>query len=531
MNISMRSTVLYVRISKDDEHIGDSDSITNQLSILMRYAEEHGYTNIKVFKDDGYTGTNFDRPGFQKMFSLVKSGQVERIIVKDLSRLGRNYIETGRYIDVEFPRYNVQFIAINEGFDSNGGDIFLSAILNLINEFYAMDISRKQKASLKARSLRGDHITSKIPFGYMRDPDKKNHWLIDELAAKAVKKIFEMYIAGDKIKDICKHLSDNKFLSPSNYSNNKMKNSRAYSNPYYWCTSSIIDIVDRQEYCGDTVNFKTYHINHKDKHIKKRDRKDYVIIENTQEPIITREQFELAQQRRSSSKRAVTERVTHLLDGLVYCAECKQRLYVNKKTSKKIGDYYVYMCNNYKKNKRCTAHYITEDKLIHIVKENTEILMNKFHELGNVEFRRFVSKVITDRTAENVKLVKVKMEMITKRLDEISTTEKELYMDKINGVINIETFNRITYSLNKEAAELDDEQGQLAMLLNKVEDTRMGIDSFVGKVAMYSDVDIEDNLELIINQIISSVNVSERIEENDSKITVSIRYDGVGILF
>ena len=166
MKDNLRYTILYVRISKDDDAVGDSNSITTQLAILQKYANDHAYQNIKVIKDDGYSGTNFNRPGFQEMYSLVKSRQVERVLVKDLSRLGRNYIETGRFIDLEFPRYNTQFIAVNENFDSNGGDRFLVAVWNLLNELYAMDISNKQKQSIRAKSDSGRHITSKIPFGY-----------------------------------------------------------------------------------------------------------------------------------------------------------------------------------------------------------------------------------------------------------------------------------------------------------------------------------------------------------------------------
>lgn len=536
MSKSTRATVLYVRISKDDEHTGDSYSITNQLTVLTRYAEEHGYKNIKVFKDDGYTGTNFDRPGFQKMYSLVKSGQVERIIVKDMSRLGRNYLEAGRYIDVEFPRYNVQFIAINEGFDSNGGELFLSAIFNLINEYYSMDISKKQKAAFRARSMRGDHITSKIPYGYKRNPSNKNLWIIDEEAAKAVRIIFEKYIAGEKILDICEHLKKNKFKSPANHSAAASRDSVNEEALYCWRTSSIIDIVDRQEYCGDTVNFKTYHVNHKTKSVKKHDRKDYVIIENTQEPIITREQYDLAQKRRDANRRTLTERVTHLLDGLVYCEQCKNRLYLNKRTSKKNGDYFVYICNNYKKNNSCTAHYITEDKLVRVVRDTIKQLFQKYHELDKVEFRRYISKIITERTANDVKAVKKEIEDINKRLAEITQLEKELFKDKNSGAMSPERFNRICNGLDEEAEELEEKQGQYALVLNKIEDNKQGIDIFVRKIEIYADLDVDDNLEFIIQNIVYRVYVDEKIKnadesESESIVSGKVFFTAVGILF
>lgn len=268
-----------------------------------------------------------------------------------------------------------------------------------------MDISKKQKAAFKAKSMRGDHITSKIPYGYKRDPERRNHWIIDEGAAKAVRIIFEKYIAGEKILDICNYLKQNEFKSPAYHNSVPTNSEKAPDGMYSWRTSSIIDIVDRQEYCGDTVNFKTYHLNHKSKSVKKRDRKDYVIIENTQEPIITREQYDLAQKRREANRRSQTERITHLLDGLVYCNQCKNRLYLNKRSSKKNGDYFVYICNNYKKNNECSAHYITEDKLVNTVSDTIKQLFQKYNELGKVDFRRYISKIITERTADNVKMV------------------------------------------------------------------------------------------------------------------------------
>ena len=278
MKDNLRYTILYVRISKDDDAAGDSNSITTQLAILQKYANDHAYQNIKVIKDDGYSGTNFNRPGFQEMYSLVKSRQVERILVKDLSRLGRNYIETGRFIDLEFPRYNTQFIAVNENFDSNGGDRFLVAVWNLLNELYAMDISNKQKQSIRAKSDSGRHITSKIPFGYKLDPEDKHKWIIDEPAAETVRVIFRLFNAGKGTTEICRYLTEHKFISPSNHNKQAIKGSRAVADPYYWCVSSVINILDRQEYVGDTVNFKTYHTSFKDKKVRKNSREDYVII-------------------------------------------------------------------------------------------------------------------------------------------------------------------------------------------------------------------------------------------------------------
>lgn len=527
-----RATALYVRISKDDEQTGDSNSISNQISILTRYAEEHDYKNVKIFKDDGYTGTNFERPGFREMMSQVKSGLVERIIVKDLSRLGRNYIETGKYIDIEFPRYDVHFIAINENFDSNGGDVFLSAILNLMNELYVMDLSKKQKSAMLARSIKGEHITSNIPYGYKRDPEKKNHWIVDKKAAEVVKIIFEKYIAGEKITSICDYLTEHKYLSPSMHGNKPVRSSNLNDNPCYWSSNSIINIVDRQEYCGDTVNFKTYNENFKSKKKRRRKPDEYSIIPDTQEPIITREQFRLAQERRSSCKRVLSERIVHELDGIVWCGDCNRKLYLNRRISKKNGDYFIYFCDNYKKNNKCSAHYITEKKLISFVADCIECLVEKYKALDKVDFKKFIAKELTDRTSKDMKQLKTRMESIKKELEEISDTEADLYQDKRKGIISPETFSNISHSLDVKADKLRNELGGISNVINMVDDSKESVDVFVSRVGMFKDVLIRENMTFAVQQLIDTIRVfeSEPDENENTKITVKISFTGIGTL-
>ena len=491
MKDNLRYTILYVRISKDDDVAGDSNSITTQLAILQKYASDHDYQNIKVIKDDGYSGTNFNRPGFQEMLALVKSRQVERILVKDLSRLGRNYIETGRFIDLEFPRYNTQFIAVNENFDSNGGDRFLVAVWNLLNELYAMDISNKQKQSIRAKSDSGRHITSKIPFGYKLDPEDKHKWIIDEPAAETVRVIFRLFVAD----------------------------------PYYWCVSSVINILDRQEYVGDTVNFKTYHTSFKDKKVRKNSREDYVIIHDTQEPIISREEFEKARKRRNANKRISTEKQFHLLDGMVFCGDCKNRMYLNRKKRKSTVTY-IYLCNRYKKEKLCSAHYIREDYLIKTVLDQITFLQEKFSE-GKIEFRRFIYSAINHRTSEHIRQVNSRIKAIQERLNQIRTTETKMYEDKLMGKVDEETFHNITHVLNNEARNLTDENSQLLVILDKVEDLKMGIDNFVQKIERFANCTVTENDRVIMEQLIDHIEVYE----NDSnEISVRIFFADIGVI-
>ena len=299
--------------------------------------------------------------------------------------------------------------------------------MNIKATVYAMDISNKQKQSIRARSDSGKHITSKIPFGYKLDPNDKHKWVIDEPAAETVRVIFHLFNEGKGTTEICKYLNEHKFVSPSNHNKKTIKGSRALSDPYYWCVSSVINILDRQEYVGDTVNFKTYHTSFKDKKIRKNNREDYVIIKDTQEPIIPREEFEKAQKRRNANKRISTEKQFHLLDGMVFCGDCKNRMYLNCK-KRKTTVKYIYLCNRYKKEKLCSAHYVREDYLIKTVLDKISFLQEKFSE-GKIEFRRYIYSAITNRTSEHIKQVNSRIKAIQERLDKIRTVEANMYED------------------------------------------------------------------------------------------------------
>ncbi len=459
------------------------------------------------------------------MLALVKSRQVERILVKDLSRLGRNYIETGRFIDLVFPRYDTQLIAVNENFDSNGGDRFLVAVWNLMNELYAMDISNKQKQSIRARSDSGRHITSKIPFGYKLDPNDKHRWIIDKPAAETVQIIFQLYNEGKSIKEICRYLSEHKYLSPSNHSKQIVKGSRAVSNPYYWCSSSVQNILERQEYCGDTVNFKTYHTSFKDKQIRRNHRDDYVIIEDTQEPIISREVYQKAMERKNANKRVITEKKYHLLDGLVFCGECRRKMYLNCQ-HRKGANLYVYLCSSYKKGKTCSAHYIQETILVDKVLDRISSLQKMFSN-GKTEFCRYVAKAITNRTADNIKQVKNRIDEIEKRIEEIRHIETTMYEEKIMGKINEDVFRNVSYTLNEELNEFTEEKSQLIIILDKVEDMKNGIDDFVQKMERFAEYEITNEDRLVIEQLIDHV----EIHENESgEISVRIYFADIGAI-
>lgn len=525
-------TCIYARRSNEDAK--DGESIENQVSLMKQYCTDKGYRNIQVFADDGYTGTNFDRPNFQKMYALIKHRRVERVIVKDLSRFGRNSTEVGRYLSIEFPRYNVELVSISDGPESSDPNSIITQFKNMMNEFYAKDISDKQKLSLYARSNNGLHIATSPSFGYKLDPENKHHWIIDEPAAVTVRYIFALYNTGVSVPEIARRLEADKHLSPSAYSGNIAKGSKAEKNPFFWHNGTIISILRRQEYCGDTVNFKTFHKSFKDKQVCYHDEADYKIIKDTQEPIISREDFEKARERRNASKRVKSERVEHLLDSLVFCGNCGSRLYKNKNSNKKKEDIYFYTCNNYRKNKSCTSHYIQEIDLRTKVIQALLTLFSSYRE-DEIQFKKIITKAVCVFNETEGKRINARVEEINKLISDINAKESKLFDAMDSGRISSETFNSITDNCNEEKEKLMQEQGEAFLKLDEIAEKKKGVSSFMNKVAVYSDYKEEMIDKIVVEQLIEKVEIFETREtlpnkKNVSTIDIHINFVDIGYI-
>ena len=368
-------TIIYCRLSvediKEDAKGGkadESNSIQNQKEYLTRYAKEHGYTNLKILVDDGYTGTNFNRPGVQEGFELVKQGLVGCWLVKDLSRFGRDYLTVGQYTDIIFPSYDVRFIAVNDGVDSERGDSEgMAAIRNLFNEWYPRDTSKKVRVSLHQRGTSGKHM-GKPPYGYRCDPEDKEHWILDEEAAPVVKMIFDMSIDGKGPEQIARILEEKQILTAKAlYA--KQKKKPLPERPYHWIGQSVVGILERQEYTGCTVNFKTYSKSYKLKKRIPNDPENMFYLPDTQEAIVSQAQFDRVQELRKNKRRPAKAERQGFFSGLLFCADCSGKLhFATSKSFEGKQDHYV--CNHYKSNRgTCTAHYIREDTLRDIVLE------------------------------------------------------------------------------------------------------------------------------------------------------------------
>ena len=348
-------TALYCRLSKDDLNVGDSDSIVHQRAILEKYAEDNCFPNIRVFVDDGYSGVSFDRPGFQEMYKLIEAGKVGIVITKDLSRLGRNYIEVGNYTEFIFPRYSVRYIAINDNYDSLFSDNNeLAPFKNLFNEWYARDTSKKIRSVFKAKAERGERLGTTIPYGYRRDPNsgKECHLLINEETAPVVKMIFAMCAEGIGPCNIAKVLQENKILKPTFYrfqKEGKYGTRTDTENPYSWTSRTIADMLDNEIYLGHTINCRTRIASFKDKRTIKVPKEEQLRFENTHEPIIDQETWDIVRKVREGRIRQTRMGEINKYSGLIYCADCgKKHYFVRGKTVKR--ENYNFICGNYRKH-------------------------------------------------------------------------------------------------------------------------------------------------------------------------------------
>ena len=366
-------TACYERLSQEDKLDGESNSISNQKRILEKYCRDHGYTAIRHYdEDDGYSGTNFNRPGFQRMLADIKAGKIKRVVVKDMSRFGRNYLQVGMYTEMLFPEYGVHFIAVNDGVDSVRGDSEFTAIRNVFNEMYAKDTSKKIRATWQSKGRSGEHLTTIPPYGYKKDPENKKRWIVDEEAAAVVQKIFALCMDGMGPTQIAKWLQENKVLSPVAYcyENDLPTTSKRPTDPYKWATKTVVHILERLDYLGHTVNFKTSKQSFKSKKVLWNDPADWVIFENTQEPIIEESVFLIVQKIRQGRRRPTKMGDMGMFSGLLFCADCGGKMYLCRANHFKPEQEY-YLCSTYRKDRTlCSTHSIRRVVLEEIVLRN-----------------------------------------------------------------------------------------------------------------------------------------------------------------
>lgn len=493
-------TILYCRLSNEDLVDGESNSIANQRSILSSYAASHGFTNTRVLVDDGYTGTNFNRPGVQEGLALVEQGLVGTWIVKDMSRFGRDYLQVGRFTEIVFPSYDVRFIAVNDAVDSAKGDNDFTVIRNVFNDFYAKDTSKKVRAVMKAKGTSGKHLGGP-PYGYRADPQDKNHWILDEDAAPIVKRIFDLTIAGVGPSRIARILEADKVLTvKALYAQQKGK--PLPERPCHWIEQSVVNILERMEYTGCTCNFKTYSKSYKLKKRIPNALEDMFILPDTQEAIVPKEQWDRVQELRQHKRRMTKAERQGLFSGLVVCADCGSKLhFATCKNFEGRQDHYV--CAKYKSGRgTCSAHYIREDVLRDVVLERIRAVT----EYIRADVEGFQEEWLMCRREEQEKSIredKRRLEKATKRLADIDKLITRIFEDMVLGSLSQERYQKMLEGYEAEQAALNNEVIGLEDWVATREEMEDNVDQFFALMEKY--VDIPELTTTIVNEFIKQI--------------------------
>ena len=513
-------TALYARLSQEDVLDGDSNSIVNQKAVLSKYAADNGFTNPVFFIDDGVSGVTFDRPNFNRMIAEIEAGNVGTVIVKDMSRLGRDYLKVGYYTEIFFVERDVRYIAINDGVDSAKGDNDFTPFRNLFNDFYAKDTSKKVRAIKKAQGMAGEHLT-KPPYGYKVDPANKKKWIVDEEAAAVVKRIFDLCIAGKGPLQIAKILKADKILTTKAYYA-KQKGKLLLDNPYNWNENSIVGILERMDYCGHTVNFKSYSKSHKLKNWIPTPKEQQAIFRNTHEAIVEEAVFERVQELRANKRRPTKAERQGLFSGLVYCADCGSKLHFA--TCKSFnGRQDHYRCAKYKSNiGSCTAHFIREETLKTIVRQRIFDVTARFIE-NIMDFREMVYQQRFAEAEKKMRWQKKQLEQARKRIAELDRIFKRIYEDNINGIISHERFLKLSAEYEAEQKELTEKVKTEQQEVDIYEQNKMDFDSFAAIIRKY--VGITELTPTIVNEFIKKI-VVHAPEKIDGK-----RFQKVDIVF
>ena len=535
-----RITALYERLSRDDEMQGESNSITNQKKYLEDYAVQHGFGNIQHFSDDGYSGTNLNRPAFNSLLTEIEAGRVGTVIVKDMSRFGRNYLQVGFYMEMMFPKKNVRFIAVNNGVDSaNPADNDFTPFLNIMNEWYAKDTSKKIKAVFKAKMRDGKRVSGAVPYGYYRKPEDKQTLYVDEASASVVRRIFQLACDGMGATAIADTLSEDKILIPSAYARqNHPEDCQCtnYHDPYTWNATTVGYILNRREYLGHTVLGKTTRDNFKTKRKRIANEDELLVFYNTHEAIIDQETYDKAQRmRKRVSPRRNSEKPAHRLSGLLYCADCgSRRAYINSKP--KDGKIYdsnqAFRCSRYhNKYHSCTGHYIkasTIEMLIYqATKRVSQYVLKDEKEFVEQLKAQYELQCEKDNTDDKKELLEAKRRMMD--LDDLI---KGLYENFTLGRLPERQFNRLMTEYDTEQSNLEQRMSELETATERISTKAVQIDKFVRLVKKYRD--FEELTTPMLNDFIEKVVIHEaeggRTKDRTQQVDIYFNFIGNFVL-
>ena len=479
---------LYERLSRDDNMDGESYSIGNQKKLLTKVAKEKGYTNLVHFFDDGISGVTMDRPGFADMIQQLEQGKAAAVFVKDLSRLGRNYIEVGRLTEEFFPNHDIRLVAVSDNIDTDEGENELAPIRNLFNEWYARDISKKRRISNKIKGNAGEPM-GQPPYGYVKDPENPKRWIVDEEAAQVVRRIYRMTLEGVGTEQIAAKLEEDGVLTPRAYRQSKGINRPGKVKdlpPTHWNSSSVIKMLSVQEYCGDILNFKTYSKSYKNKKRLENDRENWAIFKDVHEPIIERAVFEQVQQKRGKMrKRQTKDGERSMFSGLLVCADCGSNLHFHFNQGNPEIKYFN--CSNYKGNRgTCgSTHYVRVDFLEQVVLGEIRRL-TKYAGLYEDDFLKEV--IGHSRQAEETerRLKEKELKSLLARDDELDGLFERIYEDNVSGKLSDDRFAKMSRRYEEEQKELSEKIKKLRSEIEKQSSRATSTDMFVSIVRKYT---------------------------------------------
>jgi site-specific DNA recombinase len=480
-------TALYCRLSQDDMLQGESNSITNQKAILKKYAEDSGFSNLVYYVDDGVSGTTFERDGFKAMMADVEAGKVGTVITKDLSRLGRDYLKTGEYIEIIFPDYDVRYIAINDNVDTLKSENELMAFKNIFNDWYARDTSKKIRAVFKAKGQSGKPLSYPI-YGYKRSETDKNLWVIDDETAEVVRKIFRLCIDGYGPAQIARILTEEGIPTPTAYAlsqgrDNGHKNVKLDR----WGSETISGILEKPEYCGHTVNFRTHVKSYKNKKRVNNPKEDWLIFENTHEPIITQQEFDLVQELRKNKRRPTKHEEVNPFSGMVYCADCGKKMYLCRATSLTADQEHL-KCSTYSLDKdACSAHFIRTIVMKEIVLSELNKLLVNVRENEEKFVQAAMNNSVQNQSSELSKAKKA-LKQSEKRIAELDRLFTRLYEDNVSGKISDERFEMMSAGYEDEQKKLKATASKLTAYIDTAKQKSTDVNDFIKVVQKYEHI-------------------------------------------
>lgn len=534
-----RITALYCRLSAEDANEGESNSISNQKQILAQVAMRENLPNPFFFVDDGFSGSNAQRPDFQLMINLVESGKIQAVIVKDLSRLSRDYLLTGQLTEITFPSKNVRFISLNENLDSsksNSQDAYLAPLVSLFNNWYSLQCSEKIKLSKHTKAKSGEKISWIAPYGYLKNPENPKEWIIDEYASQIVKRVFKEYLAGMSLMEIARRLRKDKILTPANYKKKLgLSNYRIIeTDPYYWKNQMICQMLEKEEYTGATINLKTAKVSYKQRSCRLRPREDWLIFPNTHEAIISQEDFEMARKmlghKRVSQRHNWKDKPGHenLFAGLVFCENGHKLSFCPQQKNDINLDHYK--CYHYRRaGDTCSGlHYLRKEVLEELVLKDLQQLISAIH----FDEKQLLEKLKSRFDIQEIKKqdsLRKQLSHFKKRSKELDTIIQKLYEKQLLDEISDERFRKLTDSYESEQVELNQQIVRLQEVLISQTESKENVDKFMQTIRRYTN--LETLTTQLVNELIDKIIVHQPTGRGKNRqVMIELHYRFIGEL-